>query len=198
MTKTYDRAYFDKWYRSRSHRVHDDGEVRRKIHLAVSIAEYFLRHPIRNVLDIGAGEGAWYKHLRSMRRDIQYFGVDPSDYVVQRFGAQRNIRKAGFADLRSLRSLPAFDLVVCSDVLHYVSEKEIRQGLPALVRLTGGVAFIEVLTREDDVVGDLEGLTQRPAAWYERLFARAGLTHAAPYTWLSKRMAKMATELELP
>jgi SAM-dependent methyltransferase len=197
MTKTYDRAYFDRWYRSRKHRVHDQGEVKRKVHLAVASAEYFLRHPIRNVLDIGAGEGAWHKHLRSLRRDIQYFGIDPSDYVVQRFGAQRNIRKGGFGDLHTLRGLE-FDLVVCSDVLHYVSEKEIKRGLPALVRLTGGAAFIEVLTREDDIVGDLDGLIQRPAAWYKRLFARGGLTHAAPYTWLSRRMAKMATELELP
>lgn len=197
MTKTYDRAYFDKWYRSRAHRVHDEGEVRRKVHLAVANAEYFLRHPIRNVLDIGAGEGAWYRHLRRLRRDVQYFGVDPSDYVVERFGRQRNIRKAGFGDLRSLRGLE-FDLVVCSDVLHYVSEKEIRKGLPALARLTRGAAFIEVLTREDDIVGDLEGLIQRPAAWYQRTFARAGLTHAAPYTWLSRKAAKLATELELP
>ena len=197
MTKTYDRAYFDKWYRSRAHRVHDEDEVRRKVHLAVANAEYFLRHPIRSVLDIGAGEGAWYKHLRALRRGIRYVGVDPSDYVVDRFGSTRNIRKAGFGELRILRGLE-FDLVVCSDVLHYVSEKEIKQGLPALVRLTAGAAFIEVLTREDDIVGDLEGLVQRPAAWYQRLFSRAGLTHAAPYTWLSRKMARIATELELP
>src|SRR5687767_15922102 len=127
--KTYDRAYFDKWYRSRTHRVNNENEVRRKVHLAVSIAEYFLRHPIRNVIDIGAGEGAWYKHLRSIRPGIAYTGVDPSDYVVSQFGTTRNIRKASFAGLGSLKIRETFDLVVCSDVLHYVPEKEIRKGL---------------------------------------------------------------------
>lgn len=198
MTKQYDRAYFDKWYRSRSHRVHDLGEVRRKVHLAVAVAEYFLHRPIENVLDVGAGEGAWFTHLRAMRRGIRYMGLDPSDYVVSRFGKTRNIRKSSFGDMRELRIREKFDLVICSDVMHYLSDSELKRGLPELVRLTGGVAFIEVLTREDDIIGDLDGLKPRPAAFYHRLFSRAGFTHAAPYVWLSEGVREIASELELP
>ena len=55
-TKRYDRAYFDHWYRGRN-RVSSRDEVRRKVALAVAACEYFIRHPLRSVLDVGCGEG---------------------------------------------------------------------------------------------------------------------------------------------
>lgn len=198
MTKQYDRAYFDKWYRSRNHRVHDRSEVRRKTIMAVSLAEYFLRRPIETVLDVGAGEGAWLPRLRAVRRGIEYVGVDPSDYAVERFGASRNLRKGGFADLASLRFRDSFDLVICSDVMHYLSERDLRAGLPELARLTGAIAYIEVLTKEDEIIGDLDGLIPRPAAFYKRLIERAGFAQAGPYCWLGPEMREVATKLELP
>lgn len=195
MTKQYDRDYFDKWYRSRSHRVHDVAEVRRKVALAVTTAEYFLRRPIESVLDIGCGEGAWFKHLRALRPRAHYTGIEASDYAVQRFGAERNIRKGTFGDLRSVQS--AFDLVVCSDVLHYIEERELDRGLPELARITEGLAFIEVLTSEDDIVGDLEGLIRRKPSWYRRKFKHVGFTQAGPYSWLPASMLEVAAELEV-
>lgn len=195
MPKRYDRDYFDKWYRSRSHRVHDLEEVRRKVALAVITAEYFLRRPIESVLDVGCGEGAWFKHLRRLRPSAHYTGIEASEYAVGRFGMERNILQGTFGDLRSVRS--AFDLVVCSDVLHYVQERELDRGLPQLARITGGLAFIEVLTSDDDIVGDLDGLIRRRPSWYRRKFAKAGLTQAGPYCWLPASMRETAAELEI-
>jgi SAM-dependent methyltransferase len=193
--KRYDRDYFDKWYRSRSHRVHDLAEVRRKVALAVTTAEYFLRRPIESVLDVGCGEGAWFKHLRVLRRRAHYTGIEASEYAVERFGTERNIRKGTFGDLRSVRS--TYDLVVCSDVLHYVGERELERGLPELERVTGGLAFIEVLTSEDEIVGDVEGLIRRKASWYRRRFLDAGFTPAGPYCWLPESMLEFAAEMEI-
>ena len=193
--KTYGKEYFDKWYRSRSHRVHDLAEVRRKVALAVTTAEYFLRRPIESVLDIGCGEGAWFRHLRVLRRHAHYTGIEASDYAVERFGAERNIRKGMFGDLRSVRA--TYDLVVCSDVLHYVDERELQRGLPELARVTEGLAFIEVLTSEDDIVGDLEGLIRRRSSWYRRRFSDAGFAQAGPYCWLPPSMREFAAELEI-
>lgn len=195
MTKAYDRAYFDRWYRGRF-RVHTKGEVRRKIQLAVAMAEYFLRRPMESVLDVGAGEGAWLPHLRALRKSVSYLGVEPSDYAVERFGAERNLRKGSFAELPKLRLRKQYDLVVCSDVLHYLSQKEISQGIDELAALTGGVAYIEVLTEEDDIVGDLHGLNRRSADWYRRRFERAGFSWAGPYLWLGPRARQEASALE--
>lgn len=197
MTKQYDKEYFDRWYRGRTTRVNSRAEVRRKVMMAVTVAEYFLRRPIHTVLDVGCGEGAWLVHLRALRPRIQYTGLDASDYVVQRFGEARNIRKASFGDLPSL-DLGVYDLVVCSDVLHYVPDTELRAGIKTLAAATDGLAFLEVLTKEDDIFGDLDSLIHRPATWYRKLFASAGLTSVAPYCWLGIGFRDGLAELETP
>lgn len=195
MNKEYDQAYFERWYRNRETRVNSPAEVRRKVMLAVSVTEYFLRRPLRTVLDVGCGEGGWRAHLLALRPKVHYAGLDSSDYVVERFGRARNIHKADFGDLPRL-DLGVHDLVVCSDVMHYVPERELRAGLPALAAATDGVAFLEVLTREDDIVGDLNALIRRPAAWYRALFFSAGFTFAGPYCWLAPPFAGAVAELE--
>jgi SAM-dependent methyltransferase len=195
MPKQYDKAYFDRWYRGRKTRVSTSAEVRRKVSLAVTVAEYFLRRPIRTVLDVGCGEGAWFTHLRALRPRVAYLGLDSSDYAIQRFGKERNIRKAAFGGLAKLR-LGVYDLVICSDVLHYVPEDEIRAGIKTIAEVTDGVAFLEVLTREDDVVGDLDAFFRRPAAWYRKLFASTGMTFVAPYSWISPAFQDAVAELE--
>ena len=194
MTKTYDREYFDHWYRGRS-RVSTRTEVRRKVTLAVATAEYFLRRPIRDVLDVGCGEGAWRAHLKELRPRVQYTGLDSSDYAVERFGRTRNIHKASFGELPSL-PLDVYDLVVCSDVLHYVPDSELRAGVRALADATDGAAYIEVLTKEDEIIGDLHGLIRRPAAFYRKLFFEAGLTSVGPYLWLGPGFRDAIAELE--
>lgn len=193
--KTYDRAYFQRWYHNRRTRVSSNAEVRRKVSLAVATCEYFLRRTLRTVLDIGCGEGAWLAHLKTLRPRVSYTGLDSSEYVVERYGASRNIRRAAFGDLPSLGLLP-FDLVVCSDVLHYVADREIRAGFTEIARLTEGVAFIEVLTAEDDVVGDLDDFHFRPAAWYRKALGRVGMVQVGPYCWLSPAATAEAAELE--
>lgn len=195
--KQYDRAYFDRWYRGR-HRVNSAAAVRRKVAMAIAVAEFFLHRPIQNAIDVGCGEGAWYAHLRELRPRATYLGVDPSEYVVERFGRERNIRCAAFGDLASLHLRMQFDLVVCSDVLHYVPDAELRRGLPALASLGRGVFYLEVLTREDEIVGDLQGLIRRPASWYRKEFRGAGLVAVAPFTWAAPDVASDLAALEGP
>ena len=197
MPKHYDRAYFDKWYRG-AQRVNSAAEVRRKVSMAVAVTEYFIQEPLKSVLDIGCGEGAWLGHLQALRPNVEYMGLDPSEYVVRRFGQNRNIRQASFGQLPSLRIAKKFDLVVCSDVLHYVAEDEIRAGIAEIARVGNGIAFIEVLTKEDDIVGDLRDLARRPVAWYIKTFRNAGLISVAPYCFLAAARAAVASALEFP
>lgn len=195
MMKVYDEHYFRRWYHDESTRVNSTADVRRKVNLAVAQTEYFLRRKIRSVLDVGCGEGVWRGHLKSMRPAVRYLGLDSSEYAVRKFGKSRNIRRASFGDLPKL-DLGVFDLVVCSDVLHYVPDQELKQGVVALAEMTDGVAFLEVLTREDEIVGDLHGMIRRPAAWYRRIFRNVGLTAIGPYCWLSPAFRDSVAELE--
>jgi 2-polyprenyl-3-methyl-5-hydroxy-6-metoxy-1,4-benzoquinol methylase len=128
---------------------------------------------------------------------VQYTGFDSSEYAVERYGKQRNIRLATFGDLPSLR-LDSYDLVVCSDVMHYVPDHEIRAGLAAIARACNGIAFLEVLTKEDEIIGDLDSFLRRPAAWYRSAFRKAGLEQVAPYCWAAPAIKDMFAELETP
>ena len=192
--KRYDRAYFDRWYRSRG-RITTEAEVRRKVALAVSEAEYFLRRSLRSVLDVACGEGAWFPHLKALRPRASYRGIDPSDYAVRAFGRKRHIEQGSFRDIARIDGV--FDLVICSDAMHYIDDDELTAGVPHLARLAGGILWLEVLTREDEIIGDIEGLIRRPAKWYRDLFAKAGLAQAGPYTWLAPELRDDAATLEI-
>ena len=191
--KRYDRAYFDKWYRGRG-RITSGAEVRRKVTLAVSEAEYFLRRSLHSVLDVACGEAAWFPHIKALRPRASYRGIDPSDYAVAAFGKKRHIEKGSFRDVERVDGM--FDLVVCADALHYIADDEIIDGLPELARVAGGILWLEVLTREDLIIGDMEGLIRRPAKWYRRQFGEVGLTQTGPYTWLAPWLREEAATLE--
>ena len=196
MTKHYDRAYFDRWYRDGG--IGGPARLARKIALAVATAEYHLERPIRSVLDIGCGEGAWRAPLRKLRPRVQYLGFDASEYAIARHGRTRNLRLARFGDFATLRPCAPADLLVCSDVLHYLPTRELDRGLPALADLCGGVAFIEVFAREDETEGDDHDFQPRPAAFYRRRLRAVGLQPLGSHCWLSPARVPLATALELP
>jgi len=194
MTKHYDKAYFDTWYRQRG--IGDPKRLARKVALAVATAEYHLEHPVRTVLDIGCGEGAWRAPLLKLRPKLQYLGFDGSEYAIARYGRRRNLHLARFGDFALLRPCPPVDLLVCSDVLHYLDARELDRGLPGLAELCGGVAFLETFTREDRAVGDEHEFQQRPASFYRRRFGALGFEQLGSHCWLSPALQGQATALE--
>ena len=175
--KTYDRVYFDRWYHDPRSRIHRRAALERKVHLALSATEYLIGGPVRDVLDVGCGEAPWRAVLLRLRPGVRYQGVDSSPYVVRRFGRTRNIRLGTFGTLGQLGIEGPFDLVVCSDVLHYVTSGELKPGITALAALLGGLAWIEVFTAADSITGDFREMKRRAPAVYERLFRGAGLIH---------------------
>lgn len=197
MRKVYDRAYFDKWYRHPHHAVASRDELERKVALAVATAEYYLGRRIVNVLDVGCGEGVWRAPLRGLRPSIEYLGVDGSEYAVARYGRSRNLRLARFGDLEHLRFERDFDLIVCSDTLHYVRAPELRRGLRGLVEMLDGVAFLELFAREDAPEGDRHGYLARPARWYLREFRAAGLVPCGTHCYIGPRLADRVAALEV-
>ena len=201
MTKHYDQAYFERWYRDPSkkdHAVGSTARLARKVALAVATAEYHLERPIRTVLDIGCGEAAWRAPLLKLRPKASYLGFDSSEYAVRRFGARRNMHLARFADFAQLRPCPPVDLLVCSDVMHYLDTRELDRGLPGLVELCGGVAFLETFTGEDETDGDNVGFHPRPARFYRQRFQKVGFVSLGSHLWLSPALADRLVALERP
>jgi SAM-dependent methyltransferase len=192
--KRYDRDYFDHWYRGE--RVRPRAELERRVRLALAAAEYALGRPVRTALDVGCGEGEWGRVLRALRPKLRYTGVDPSEYAVERFGARRNLVLGDLASLGELGLPGPFDLVVCADVLHYVSDRELARGASLLAELTGGVAWLETFTSADRVEGDRRGFLRRPAAFYGRAFRRAGFTRLGLHCWAGPPLARAFAALE--
>ena len=165
--------------------------------MVAGVAEYFLGRKLRTVLDIGAGEGRWRAELRRLRPDIRYVGVDPSEFVVARYGKRRNIRLGSFEQLPSMSLGRGFDLIVCADVLQYVDDSALKRGVRHIAGLLGGVAFLEAYTTGDDMEGDLEGWHHRSKSKYRRIFADAGLVACGIHCYLTHELADNAVELEL-
>ncbi len=165
--------------------------------MVVSVAEYFLRREVRTVLDVGAGEGAWRAELKRLRPRAQYLGVDPSEYVVAKHGRRRNIRLGRFEDLPELQLGGPYDVIVCADVLQYVSTPAVKRGVVHIRKMLAGVAFLEAYTAGDDMEGDIEGWYQRSKRTYRGIFAGAGLVACGLHCYLKPAVAENAVELEL-
>ncbi len=193
--KRYDAGYYARWYHADPReRALRRALVRRKAALALGAAEHLLERRLRNVLDVGCGEAPWRAALLGLRPRLRYLGVDPSAWAAKRWGG-RGVRQGGLADLDRLRLGGPFDLVVCSDVVHYVGDADLRRGLESMAGLARGVLWIEAFTSEDEFEGDVEGFRPRSARAYRAAFRRAGLVplglflHASPA--LSHRVAAL-------
>jgi predicted TPR repeat methyltransferase len=195
--KSYDEAYFTKWYRDPRTRVHTPDSVRRKVRMVVGVTEYFLGRKLRSVLDVGAGEGVWGREIRRMRPGVRYLGVDPSEWVVARHGRRRNIRLGSFEELPSLQLGRGHDLIVCADMLQYIPDAALKRGIHHLASILGGVAFLEAYTTADNMEGDLDDWHARSKSRYRRIFADCGLTACGVHCYLNPRTASNAVELEL-
>ena len=196
IAKSYDRAYFDRWYRDPRRRVASPADVARKARLVIGVAEALLQRPVRSALDIGCGEGAWRQVLRTLRPGLRYVGVDSSAYVVSRFGRARGIRYGTFGTLATTELEGPFDLVICCDVLQYVTTADLTRGLQAVAGLLGGVTFLEAYTTADEVIGDRHGWFHRAPAFYRRAFSRAGLTGVGMHCWVGENLHDATAALE--
>ncbi len=193
--KSYDRAYFDRWYRA-SDAPRGDAELERQVALAVAATESVLNRDVESVLDVGCGEGRWQPVLHRLRPELIYFGLDPSTYAVERFGAERNLIAGGLEDLPTYAFDDPFDLVVCADVLHYLDDETVLRGMDVLAELVGGLAVLEVFTGADRPAGDRDGFRQRPASWYRRVFEGAGLVPVGLQMYVHRETAEILDELD--
>lgn len=195
MQKQYDANYFQRWYRDGG--IGGARRLARKVALAVATAEYHLERPLRTVLDVGCGEGAWRAPLLKLRPRAAYLGFDGSGYAARRYGRSRNVHLARFGAFEHLRPCAPADLLVCSDVLHYLRTPELDRGLPGLAALCGGVAFLETFTARDAAEGDEHEFHARSAAFYRTRLQALGFRQLGSHCWLSPALAARATELEI-
>jgi 2-polyprenyl-3-methyl-5-hydroxy-6-metoxy-1,4-benzoquinol methylase len=104
-----------------------------------------LGRTLRNVLDVGCGEGNLARAATGIAaRHCISRARCQRVRAVARYGRSRNIGLARFGQLEQLRFDTRFDLIVCTDVLHYLKPAEIRAGLHGISEMLEGIAFLEV------------------------------------------------------
>jgi SAM-dependent methyltransferase len=195
-TKVYDAAYFGRWYGDRRARAAHRALVARKAALAVAAAEHLLERPVRNALDVGCGEAPWRGALLGIRPRLRYVGVEPSDWAARRYGRNRGVLHGSLDDLDRLPVGGPFDLVVCSDVLHYLDDAAVRRGIEALAARCRGTLWLEAFAAEDEFEGDVESFRPRAAAFYRRAARRSGLVSLGLWSWASPAVAHRVAALE--
>lgn len=195
-SKRFDSRYFEKWYRHPEHRIGTHADLGRLVRFALAAAEYVLAHPVRSVLDVGAGEGRWQPVLRKLRPRATYHGVDPSGYVAKRFGKRRNIVQGTTDDLSTLFPDRSFDLVVCCSVLNYMPRDEMARAIRNIASRTGGIAYLEIFTSGDDVEGDTGGWHAETRESYRRIVRGAGLIPCGLHCYVPSANRSSLVELE--
>lgn len=194
--KRFDGSYFDKWYRHPVHRIGTTTDLARLVNFAAASAEYVLAHPLRSVLDAGAGEGRWHPVLKKLRPAARYQGVDPSEYAVRRFGKRRNIVQGTLDDLPHLFPDRRFDLVVSCSVINYLPRDVMVRAIRRIAECTGGLAYLEIFTSEDDVEGDTDGWHAESRASYRRIIRNAGLIPCGLHCYIPRDNASSLVGLE--
>lgn len=95
------------------------------------------------ILDAGCGMGGVVMAFRD--RGYKAIGTEISDYCIKNSPLKGCIQKIG------VTSLPfednSFDLVVCQDVLYYLSHKQVFQAVNELVGVTRKYLYIEVISK---------------------------------------------------
>lgn len=167
--REFDADYYQRFYGDAETRSVTPAEVRRQ----VAFVSAYLRHmdlPVQRILDLGCGLGLMREPLLEAFPRARYTGVEWSHHLCEKLGWEHGSAVDYLGRGR-------FDLVVCHDVVQYLDARDASAAIDNLARLTRGVLYLGVLTREDweqncDRARTDDQVHLRSAAWYRRRLRR--------------------------
>ena len=171
----FDEHYYDRYYRNARTQVVSRSEQARAGRFLASYLKH-LDQPVKTVLDLGCGLGAWQDICRRCFPKAIYTGVEISPYLCRKYGWERG-------SVVDYQSEEPQDLIICQGVLQYLDARDARRAIANLAKLAQGAVFLEVLTAEDWERNCDRGNTDgdvylRKAAWYRhelgKQFANCG------------------------
>ena len=190
----FDAAYFTQFYGDPDTRVADSVDAARLAGLVIGISHYFgLR--VTRILDAGCGVGLLREPLAAGFPKASYTGLEYSDFLCRRHGW----KQGSVVDFAAKRP---FDLVLCHDVLQYLSDADAGRAIANLARLCRGVLSFSVPTRRDwrtaaDPVRSDGDVHRRSGEWY-RARLRRHFRHLGCGVHVIRDLQPVAWELEEP
>ena len=164
-------VYYDAVYSS-SQKYVQPAEDSIYVPIWLRIQEMLQKQEVRSILDLGCGPGQFAEYISERLPQIQYTGLDFSSVAI--FEAKKRCPKFLFKKrklpISNFNDLPAFDSVVCTEVLEHVEQDiEILAQIPPATFIVASVPnfdsfghvriFLseeEVRHRYDQVLDNLE------------------------------------------
>lgn len=165
----FDAEFYRRFYLDRRTRVTTQGETERRGRALAALMDH-LEIPVRTILDAGCGLGWIRAPLLEAFPGARYVGLEVSEELCRSKGWVQ-------ASLADFNTRQRFDLIVCHDVMQYLSDREAARALANLGRLCRGALYFYAPTCGDwaqhaDVNGSDADVQLREAVWYRRRLAR--------------------------
>ena len=186
--------FFRRFYLDPKTRVTNAAEM----HGRAALIEAALRHaqiPVRRILDAGCGVGLMRRAFAKLLPRARYTGLEHSEYLCKRYGWTRG-------SVVDHQPRAPYDLVVCYDVLQYLSDCDADRALANLARLSRSAVYFSALTREDwrancDRARTDRSVHLRSGAWYIKRLRRR-FRYLGFGLWIRKDVTALLWELECP
>jgi SAM-dependent methyltransferase len=165
----FDRGYYQKYYFNPRTAVTSRHETNARARLVTAYAGH-IGAPVRRILDAGCGTGMLRAPLLRAFPRALYVGIEVSEYLCKRYGWIRS-------SIEDYTTAHPFDLVICYDVLQYLSDRQAARALNVLGDVCLGLLYFTALTSEDwqencDRRRTDSKVHLRPAAWYRTRLRR--------------------------
>ena len=186
--------YFRRYYFDPATRVTTAAEMADRAAVMLAVLRQ-AQIPVRRVLDAGCGIGLLRRPLAKLQPRTRYTGLEASEYLCSRYGWTQG-------SVVDFQARKPYDLVVCYDVLQYLTDAEASLALQNLATLSRGGLYFSALTREDWRANCDRGRTDRrvhlrAGGWYIRRLRRS-FRYLGLGVWLRNDVSALLWELECP
>jgi SAM-dependent methyltransferase len=169
MSNRFDARFYRRFYKDTRTRVTTPEEMRRRGAMVGALVRQ-LELPVKRILDAGCGLGWLRPPLVDVFPNAAYVGLEVSEHLCEQHGWVCE-------SLATYRPRGRFDLIICYDVLQYLSDREAARAMANLARLSRGALYFHALTLEDwrgNVDRDATDgeIHLRAATWYRTRLAR--------------------------
>lgn len=166
----FDPGFYQRFYVNPRTRVTTREEMTRRANAVAAVVKH-LELPVRNILDAGCGLGLMRPALLKAFPGASYTGLEVSEHLCKRYGWIRE-------SLATYRPRGRFDLILCYDVLQYLSDRDAVRALANLGRLCRGAVYFHAPTHEDwrgnaDRSCSDGDIHLRDADWYRTRLSRS-------------------------
>lgn len=188
----FDAAFYQRFYVNPRTRVTTGEEMARRASAVAALVKQ-LELPVRRILDAGCGLGLMRTATLEAFAGASYTGIEVSEHLCKRYGWTQ-------ASLATYRPRARFDLILCYDVLQYLTDRDAARALANLGRLCRGALYFHAPTSEDwrgnaDRACSDGDIHLRDADWYRTRLSRH-FHHAGFGVHVRRGVAFVQWELE--